>query len=212
MSKIFGKSIAQRALLLLVAAALGGCFDQGNEEQPADQPPAAQEPPPADPVTNHPPEITGTPAAEVEAGQPYSFKPQASDEDQDFLEFTVTNAPSWAKFSAETGELSGTPTDTNVGDSQEITITVTDGRETRSVGPFKIRVRPKGNSQPAANTPPTISGMPAPSVTSGQTYSFQPSASDANGDALTFSISNRPAWASFSTSTGLLAGTPAAGN
>src|SRR5262245_37020166 len=177
---IFGKSIAQRAVLLLVAAALGGCFDQGNEEQPGDQPPAAQEPPPPDPVTNRPPEITGTPAPDVEAGQPYSFKPQASDEDGDFLEFTVTNAPSWAKFSAETGELSGTPTDANVGDSQEITITVTDGRETRSVGPFKIRVRPKGGGQAPANTPPTISGAPASAVTVGQTYAFQPSASDAN--------------------------------
>src|SRR5262245_38922246 len=80
---IFGNSIAQRAMLLLVAAALGGCFDQGNEDQPGDQPPAAQEPPPAT-QTNHPPEISGTPPASVEAGQPYSFMPQASDEDQDF--------------------------------------------------------------------------------------------------------------------------------
>jgi Putative Ig domain len=206
---IFGKSIAQRAVLLLVAAALGGCLDQGGDEQPAD-PPAAQEPPPAQ--TNHPPEISGTPPASVEAGQPYSFKPQASDEDQDFLEFSITNAPSWSQFSAETGELSGTPTDASVGDSQEITITVSDGRDTRSIGPFKIRVNPHNQTPPPANTPPTISGAPATSVTAGQTYRFQPSASDANGDTLMFSISNRPAWASFSTSSGMLSGTPAAGN
>ena len=209
---IFGKSIAQRAMVLLFAAALGGCLDQGGGEQSADAPPAAQEPPPSPPVENHPPEISGTPPASVEAGQPYSFKPQASDADQDFLEFTVTNAPAWAQFSAETGELSGTPGDANVGESQDITITVTDGRETRSVGPFRIRVNPHSTTPPPANTPPTIAGAPATSVTAGQTYSFQPSASDANGDALTFSISNRPAWASFSTSTGLLSGTPAAGN
>jgi hypothetical protein len=39
-----------------------------------------------------------------------------------------------------------------------------------------------------------------------------PSASDADGDALTFSISNRPSWANFSSQTGVLTGTPAAGD
>ena len=41
----------------------------------------------------------------------------------------------------------------------------------------------------------------------GDQYSFQPTASDADGDALTFSISNKPDWATFSTSTGRLSGT-----
>jgi hypothetical protein len=39
-------------------------------------------------------------------------------------------------------------------------------------------------------------------------YQFQPSASDADGDPLTFSIQNRPSWATFNTSTGRLSGTP----
>jgi hypothetical protein len=46
-------------------------------------------------------------------------------------------------------------------------------------------------------------------VNSGQTYSFRPSASDANGDTLTFSIAGKPAWAGFSAATGVLSGTPA---
>ena len=37
---------------------------------------------------------------------------------------------------------------------------------------------------------------------------FQPSASDADGDALSFSISNKPGWAGFNTGTGRLNGTP----
>ena len=44
----------------------------------------------------------------------------------------------------------------------------------------------------------------------GQAYTFQPSASDADGDQLTFSVSNLPGWASFSQSTGRISGTPAA--
>jgi len=62
------------------------------------------------------------------------------------------------------------------------------------------------------NAAPTISGTPASNVTSGQSYSFTPVASDTDGDNLTYSISNMPAWASFITSTGTLSGTPQAGD
>jgi hypothetical protein len=58
------------------------------------------------------------------------------------------------------------------------------------------------------NRAPTISGAPASSITTGQTYSFQPTASDPDGQTLTFSITNRPAWAAFDSSTGRLTGTP----
>jgi len=60
--------------------------------------------------------------------------------------------------------------------------------------------------------PPTISGNPATSVVAGQNYSFTPTTTDPSGKTLTFSISNKPSWANFSTSTGQLSGTPAAGN
>ncbi|HUL17657.1 MAG TPA: putative Ig domain-containing protein, partial [Steroidobacteraceae bacterium] len=53
----------------------------------------------------------------------------------------------------------------------------------------------------------TISGTPPASITSGQSYSFTPSASDARTRTLVFAIVNRPAWASFSSSTGQLTGT-----
>jgi putative Ig domain-containing protein len=59
-----------------------------------------------------------------------------------------------------------------------------------------------------ANAAPTIQGAPSTSVVAGQAYSFQPSASDPDGDTLTFSVSNLPAWASFNQSTGRISGTP----
>ena len=55
-----------------------------------------------------------------------------------------------------------------------------------------------------------ISGTPATSVMQNAAYSFQPVASDPNGDTLTFSISGKPAWANFNTATGKLSGTPTA--
>lgn len=55
---------------------------------------------------------------------------------------------------------------------------------------------------------PTISGNAKTSVAAGSSYSFSPTAADANGDRLSFAIENRPAWATFSTVTGALTGTP----
>lgn len=62
------------------------------------------------------------------------------------------------------------------------------------------------------NSTPTISGAPFLNVKIGATYSFTPTASDADGDSLTFSIENMPTWASFTASTGTLSGTPTFGD
>ena len=63
---------------------------------------------------------------------------------------------------------------------------------------------------PAINNPPEISGSPSTSVDEGTLYKFVPSAFDPDGDTLSFSITNLPAWASFSSITGTLSGTPRA--
>lgn len=60
----------------------------------------------------------------------------------------------------------------------------------------------------AANRVPFISGSPATTASVGKVYSFQPTASDPDGNKLTFKINVKPAWASFSTTTGRLTGTP----
>jgi hypothetical protein len=207
----FAMWLARHAVVLLAVFSLTGCLeeDKKDEQQPTEQPTTE---PPAPPPSNNAPEISGTPEPSVESGKPYSFTPQASDADNDFLEFTVEGKPTWMSFNTETGALVGTPTDANIGDTADITISVTDGRDTRSVGPFTIKVKPK-NVPPATNSPPTISGVPANAVTINQAYSFQPSASDPNsGDTLRFVISGRPSWASFSTTTGRLSGTPTSAN
>jgi hypothetical protein len=151
---------------------------------------------------NRPPTITGTPATTVTAGTAYSFTPVGSDPDGNTLTYSIQNQPSWATFSATTGRLSGTPTAANVGTSARITITVTDGTATASLASFTIQVVAQ------ANRAPTISGTPLLSINVLSTYSFQPSASDPDGNTLTFAITNRPAWATFSTTTGRLSGTP----
>jgi hypothetical protein len=81
-------------------------------------------------------------------------------------------------------------------------ISVSDGQASAQLAAFSIAV-----SAPPNNAP-TISGTPPTSVLQGTQYSFTPGANDANGDDLTFSIANKPSWASFTASTGRLQGTP----
>lgn len=158
------------------------------------------------PPANRPPTIAGAPSTTATVGTAYSFRPVASDPDGNSLRFSIQGRPGWATFSTTTGRLSGTPGSGDVGTSPRITISVTDGTATVDLPSFNIQV-----SAPA-NRAPTISGSPNTSVNAGSAYSFQPSASDPDGNPLTFSITNQPSWAQFSTSTGRLSGTPTAAN
>ncbi|MGI9341525.1 MAG: putative Ig domain-containing protein [Gammaproteobacteria bacterium] len=70
-----------------------------------------------------------------------------------------------------------------------------------------------GASTPTAgngtsNSAPSIFGTPASFVMSGASYAFTPAATDPDFDTLSYAIVNKPDWASFSTATGRLSGTP----
>lgn len=62
-------------------------------------------------------------------------------------------------------------------------------------------------AKPVPQVPPTISGKPLTALTTGKAYSFTPSATGASGAQLTFSIANKPAWATFNAANGALTGT-----
>lgn len=155
------------------------------------------------------PKITGSPATTDVVGQAYSFTPTASGPSGYQLSFSISGKPAWASFSSATGQLSGTPTSTNVGDFTNIVISVSDGVAYASLSPFSITV-----SAPAApaNPPPTISGTPSTADVAGTPYTFTPTAGDTDGDALSFSVQNLPSWATFSIATGTVSGTPTTAN
>jgi hypothetical protein len=151
---------------------------------------------------NRAPTISGTPPSTATIGAAYSFAPTAADPDGGTLTFAIATRPSWATFSTTTGRLSGTPAVGNVGTFANIVVSVSDGSASAALPAFTIVVGL------APNRAPTISGTPATAALQGTAYSFQPAASDADGDTLTFSIANRPAWATFDAATGRLQGTP----
>jgi len=66
-----------------------------------------------------------------------------------------------------------------------------------------------GDNSGGDNNRPTITGTPNTTVISNTQYQFLPSAQDTDGDTLLFSITNKPNWAIFDNTTGILAGTPA---
>jgi hypothetical protein len=150
--------------------------------------------------------ISGTPPTEAAVGSSYNFQPATNAPSGTTLTFSISNMPAWASFSATTGELTGTPTQT--GTFASIIISVSDGTQTSALDAFTIIVAAANPT----NHPPVISGQPATSVRVGTAYNFTPAASDPDGDKLTFSVANRPAWLSFNNATGTLSGTPSAAN
>lgn len=151
---------------------------------------------------NSPPVLSGSPASSVVVGSTYAFQPAASDAQGDPLRFSIANRPAWATFNTLTGRLSGTPTAANVGTYSNITIMVSDGSAKISLPAFSVTV------SSSSNRAPTISGTPPTAVTAGQAYTFAPLAADADHNTLGFSIQNKPLWATFSSATGQLSGSP----
>jgi Putative Ig domain len=159
--------------------------------------------------------ISGSPASTVTVGSSYSFTPTTHDTNTGrTLSFAVANKPAWASFSSSTGRLSGTPTAASVGKYADVVIAVYDGLTSAVLPNFGITVQASGStSPPSPGTGLKISGSPASTVTVGSSYSFTPTTTDSNsGRTLSFAVANKPAWASFSSSTGHLSGTPTAAN
>lgn len=152
------------------------------------------------------PRISGTPPTSATVGRTYSFTPTLSNPAKLALSFAIWNKPAWATFNYSTGHLGGTPAAANAGTQSYVTIIVSDGVDKAYLPGFTLKV----NGTAAAADKPVISGSPPTSVTAGSTYKFQPTAKDPNGKTLSFSVQNKPSWASFSIANGLLDGTPTA--
>jgi hypothetical protein len=192
----FWKRISLTAAVGLVAACGGGSGGSGQTSLPVDLP-------------NNPPQIVGTPIGTALVGQLYRFTPSATDADGDVLTFRIENRPDWATFSPSTGRLEGTPPSTAQPVYQRILISVTDGQAFSELPAFDLAVQGGGGGG-GANAAPTISGTPAASVIAGNAYEFTPQAVDPEGQPLTFTVTGRPAWATFDAATGRLSGTPSA--
>ena len=157
-------------------------------------------------LVNRPPSLSGKPKKTIKQDKHYSFMVQASDTENDKLNFVISNKPNWAIFDSRTGALFGQPNNFDSGISKNIVISVLDqfgGKS--SLLPFNIEVI-------NVNDKPKISGIPSTFFIVGKPYKFTPKAKDMDvdigKDKLIFSIKNKPKWAEFNAYTGELTGIP----
>ncbi|MCS6232747.1 tandem-95 repeat protein, partial [Shewanella baltica] len=152
--------------------------------------------------SNSAPTITGSPTLTINQGASYLFTPTAADSPGDTLSFSILNKPVWATFNPTTGTLSGTPSNQDVGITNSIVISVSDGTLSASLPAFNLTVV-------NVNDAPIISSTAITAATQDTAYSYTFAASDADvGDVLTFSAVTKPSWLSFNAATGVLSGTP----
>ena len=142
----------------------------------------------------------------VTAGQTLSFTISATDPDGDNLTYSASNLPAGASFNASTRTFSWTPYPSQPGYYHDIRFQVSDGSLTDSES-ITITV----NQPVVENRAPVLNPVGNKTVTAGQTLSFTISATDPDGDSLTYSAFNLPAGAGFNASTRTFTWTPAAG-
>ncbi len=148
------------------------------------------------------PVISSTPGNQVTAGALYQYAVAATDPEGAALSYQLVLAPPGMSISGS-GLVTWTPQGTNIG-SHTVLIEVSDGQGASTQQYFTLSVLGTGGNQT-----PQITSQPSTSAKVGLVYSAQIAASDANGDALSYSLTISVAGASISP-TGLLTWTPTA--
>ena len=132
-----------------------------------------------------------------------SLQVSAADSDGDNLSYTATGLPTGLSISSSTGLISGTLSD-DAGDNSpySVTITVTDDGS-----PSKNAETSFTWSVSTFNNAPTVSSISDQTDITKDIISLTVSASDSDGDALSYSASGLPSGLSISSSSGLISGT-----
>jgi Putative Ig domain len=128
------------AALIAVCHGCGGGGGGGDSTAATQSvtPPTVAAPAPA--AVNRAPTISTESAAVVRVGVTYDYQPAASDPDGDTLRFTANNLPPWASMDPNTGRITGTPGESDLGAYESITIVVADAAGRTESDPFTITV------------------------------------------------------------------------
>ena len=148
-----------------------------------------------------PPTFTSTPVTSATQGVPYAYTVTADDTNGDTVTFILTAPaePTWLTLNTTTGELTGTPGNSDVGDNS-VVITATDGTFNVSLS-FTITVA-------NVNDPPTFTSTPVTDATQDASYSYTVITDDVDtGSTVTLTGTTIPDWLTLNT-TGVLSGTP----
>jgi hypothetical protein len=151
---------------------------------------------------NHAPVITSTPITSVNEGNHYSYQVTATDQDNDPLTYSLTQNPSWISIDSN-GLISGTAPLVDADYEYSITVQVSDGKDFTQQF---YTLTDRNIILPDVNNPPVITSTPITQVNEKSQYNYQVTATDKDGDVLTYSLTQSPIWLSMS-SNGLISGT-----
>ncbi|QGJ71800.1 Hypothetical protein PBC10988_35090 [Planctomycetales bacterium 10988] len=155
-------------------------------------------------LPNTPPRFTSPPATQAQPDAPYIYSVTVADTESSELVLEIVSAPGGMTLDPNTGELSWTPTAGDVG-NHEITLLVTDKKGATAQQTFTLSVAaPVPNRPPRFVTPPPTSGMV------NQAVFYQAEVFEPEGEAVTFTLVDGPAGATFGESSGYLSFTPTA--
>jgi hypothetical protein len=153
-------------------------------------------------ATNQAPVFTPLGSQTTAVGQMLTFTVKASDPEGKPVALSASNVPSNATFNASTGVFSWAPTPNRAGSWTTIKFAASDGVNTANQD-VRIDI-----TAAAANAAPVMNPVANVTGTVGQPITFTVSATDADGDALTYSAGNLPTGATFNASTRTLNWTP----
>lgn len=146
------------------------------------------------------PQITSTPVTGATVGVAYAYRVTATDANGDTLRYSLTTRPSGMTIGATTGQIAWTPTSTQVG-NRNVTARVVDPAGLAATQSFTINVV-------GTNVAPQITSSPATNATVGAAYAYRVVATDANGDTLSYSLTQAPAGMTINATNGQIAWTP----
>ncbi|MBQ9370568.1 MAG: fibro-slime domain-containing protein [Thermoguttaceae bacterium] len=146
---------------------------------------------------NRPPVILSNPNAKAASEMNYVYSVRATDADGDTLRFTLVEGayPNGMTIDEELGLVRWTPTAEDIG-IQFVTIQVDDGVGGVDTQTYSINV-----IDSALNSPPVITSVPSVATSVGMHYNYRVVAKDPEGDAITYSLEEGPAGATFNPTT-----------
>lgn len=136
---------------------------------------------------NQPPYFTTVPGSSTLFDQPYLYESNAVDPNQQPLIYSLDTAPLGMSIDPVTGVVAWTPVVADIG-LHAIVVVASDTRGGRAVQSYSLEVLSAG-----MNRPPVFTSAPDTHSAVGATYSYQATADDPDGNAITFTKLAGPA-------------------
>ena len=138
------------------------------------------------------PRITSTPITTAVVGMQYNYDVEAVDDEGKPITFSLAQAPGGMIINPSTGLIQWIPTTAQIGQNN-VEVRATDTISGSNAQVFSVNVV-EGST---GNNNPVIAPIGNQQVTEAQTLTFTVSASDADNDAITLTVSGLPQGASF---------------